>query len=183
MSDEGYTLAEMLTALTILGLALGGLGLVTSLISRQQWMASRLHTQLVQDRAADQALGQWLAGLDAAKLQGDGRTLSAPCGVRICRAHVGQEGRRSVLALHGATGSVRRIGLRHRDLRFSFVHAGGAAPAWPLANAKGEERPLRAVRLAAADTAPPVALARAWPFEPRDCHFDVVVGACRTPTP
>lgn len=182
MSDEGYTLAEMLAALTILGLAIGGLGLVTNVISRQQWTANQIHARLVEDRAADQGLGRWLAGLDASELSGAARSLSAPCGAGTCRARVEGEGRRTLLVLDNGAGTVRRLPLRQSNPRFSFIHLGGSAPAWPLSSGE-ESSTLKAVRLSDPDAIVPTALARAWTLESRDCQFDAVAGACRADTP
>ena len=94
MNEEGYTLAETLTALTILGLALGGMGLVVSLIGRQQLVASRAHSTVMAGRAAQQAL-EHLVG-DQGPITpggrqgftGQPRQLSFPCDDRTCWARL-----------------------------------------------------------------------------------------------
>lgn len=186
MNDDGYTLTEMLAALAILGLAMGGLGLVVSLMARQQLTANRAHMRLVDDRAADRALTHWLAGLDAETLNGDGRSLSASCGLATCSARLEIDGARAVLILKARSGPARRFRLRQRDVRFAYADRQGDLAAWPRTDGVdqgGSENVLRTVRLAASDVAVPSAVARVWVREPRDCQFDAIIGACRVATP
>lgn len=183
MTDDGYTLAEMLAALAILGMAMGGLGLVTSLIARQQLAASRVSARLMEDRAAERALTLWLAEQDAATLTGDDRTLSAACGPATCTARLQPDGRRTVLILLARSGPARRLRLRQPDVRFGYRDSRGETAAWPRADGKGEvvDALPRAIVLAAKNIV--LAVARTWPREPRDCQFDVIASACRTATP
>jgi prepilin-type N-terminal cleavage/methylation domain-containing protein len=185
MSDDGYTLAEMLAALAILGMAMGGLGLVASLIARQQLNSTRISTRLVDDRAADRALAVWLVEQDAETLSGDNRGLSATCGTATCTVRLQAERRRTVLVLQGRSGS-RRVRLRQPDVRFSYLDRRGAVAAWPRSVAMGEgvhDAAPRAILLSAASPAIPVAVARVWSYEARDCQFDAIAGACRIKTP
>jgi prepilin-type N-terminal cleavage/methylation domain-containing protein len=187
MTDDGYTLAEMLAALAILGMAMGGLGLVANLIARQQLAASRIHTRLVDDRAADRALGLWLTEQDAATLAGDDRRLSATCGDAVCSARLETDKSRTVLVLQGRSGPARRLRLRQRDVRFGYTDGLGETAAWPRPGeaAANDPRPAapRAVLLGVRGRAAPLAVARVWTREPRDCQFDAIVGACRITTP
>lgn len=185
MTDDGYTLAEMLAALAILGMAMGGLGLVASLIARQQLTSTRISTRLVDDRAADRALTAWLAEQDAETLSGDDRGLSATCGTTTCTVRLEADRRRTVLVLQGRSGS-RRVRLRQPDVRFSYLDRRGAVAAWPPAATTGEDirdAAPRAILLSAAKPARPLAVARVWAFEPRDCQFDAIAGTCRIKTP
>ncbi|EJL35638.1 prepilin-type N-terminal cleavage/methylation domain-containing protein [Caulobacter sp. AP07] len=191
MSDDGYTLAEMLAALTILGLAMGGLGLVVSLITRQQLTASRIQTRLVDDRAADQALTRLLAQAEAGEVQGDGRSLSFACGETTCGASLQADRRRTFLILQGRAGPARRLRLREQGVRFSYVGDGGAIDAWPRTDSpiaggsSANVRPetLRVILLTAPGSAAPLAVGRVWTREARDCQFDAIIGACRAVTP
>ena len=186
MSDDGYTLAEMLAALAMLGMAMGGLGLVASLIARQQLASNRIHVRLIDDRAADRALTLWLDQQDARTLSGDAHVLSATCGESACEARLKVDKQRTVLVLSGRSGPTRRLRLRQRDVRFGYVDSKGEVAAWPRADVsevKAEEAILRAVRLTASGATAPLAVARIWPREPRDCQFDAIIGACRTRTP
>ncbi|SFJ79939.1 type II secretion system protein [Caulobacter sp. UNC279MFTsu5.1] len=186
MNDDGYTLAEMLAALAILGMAIGGLGLVVSLIARQQLTANRTHMQLLNGRAADRALTLWLADVDAETLTGDSRSLSAACGLASCSALLEADKARTALILKGRLGPARRFRLRQRDVRFGYVADQGVVAGWPQPAVSGEEglkETLHAVRLAAPGAAVPLAVARAWTREPRDCQFDAIIGACRVAAP
>lgn len=184
--DAGYTLAEMLAALAILGMAMGGLGLVASLIARQQLASNRVPTRLVDERAADRGLALWLAEQDAATLSGDERGLSATCGAAICSARLEADRRRTVLILQARSGSTRRFRLRQPDVRFSYLDARGAVAAWPRPDAgedDARDAAPRAILLSVPKAAAPLAVARVWAREPRDCQFDAIIGACRTKTP
>lgn len=189
MSDDGYTLAEMLAALAILGMAMGGLGVVASLVARQQLAANRIHLRLVDDRAADRALTLWLDQQDAGTLNGDARGLSATCGPATCEARLAADRKRTVLILRGRSGSARRLRLRHSDVRFSYVGDQGVVSAWPRTDVSvGEVGEVgggapRAVLLTAVGATAPLAVARAWGREARDCQFDAIIRACRATTP
>lgn len=195
MNDDGYTLAEALAALAILGLAMGGLGLVVSLIARQQLTAMRLHDRLTDARAADHALGllvegELAAGADLRDLRGDAADLSFSCGTATCAAQLAPDGRRTLLLLRDRSGARRRLRLRAQNLRFSYVGALGLSGGWPappwdaIASANGVlAQPPRAIVLRSASAAVPLAVARIWSRESRDCQYDAIVGACRTVTP
>jgi prepilin-type N-terminal cleavage/methylation domain-containing protein len=191
MSDDGYTLAEMLAALTILGLAMGGLGLVVNLIARQQLTANRVQARLVDERATDRALTRLLVQAEAKGIRGDGQSLSFICGEATCGASLQVDGRRTLLILQDRSGPGRRLRLRRQDLRFSYVDGLGAVGAWPRAaglmasppGTNAKDRTLRAVLLTAPGAGAPVAVGRVWSREPRDCQFDAIIGACRVVAP
>jgi prepilin-type N-terminal cleavage/methylation domain-containing protein len=188
MSDDGYTLAEMLAALTILGLAMGGLGLVVTLIARQQLTANRIQTRLVDGRTVDRALTQWLAQADANDVQGDAQGLSFACGEAACAANLRADGRRTLLILQGRSGPARRLRLREQGVRFSYVGDRGDTDAWPATDTTvvgeiSQARALRAVLLSAPAAAAPLSVARVGTREARDCQFDAIIGACRVTAP
>lgn len=184
MSDDGYTLAEALAALAILGLAIGGLGVVVSLIARQQLAAVRLHDRLADARAADRALDRLTAGADPGDLTGDADDLSFACGQIRCAATLRPAGRRTLLILRDRTGGERRLRLRDQGLGFRYVGPRSAVEAWPEAAGRDEAaaEPPRAIVLRAQEGRA-LAVTRLWRREPRDCQFDAVVGACRTAAP
>jgi prepilin-type N-terminal cleavage/methylation domain-containing protein len=194
MNDDGYTLAEMLAALAILGMAIGGLGLVVSLIARQQLTALHLHNRLTEARAADSALETLMtreqsAGADLRDLRGDADSLSFTCGAATCAARLVPDGRRTVLLLRDRSGAARRLRLRARNLRFSYVGASGSVEGWPAARPSGgvslenivQGQAPQAIILRSAAGAP-LAVIRTAPREPRDCQYDAIAGACRATT-
>ena len=185
MNDDGYTIAEMLAALAILGMAMGGLGLVVSLITRQQLTALRLHDRLADARVADRALetlvaSQQAVGGDLGDLRGDGGGLSFACGTATCAAQLSPDGRRTLLLLRDRSGAERRLRLRARALQFRYVGASDVGERWPEAatrdNAAHEQAP-RAIILTS--DAGVMAVTPVGPREPRDCQYDAIAGACR----
>ncbi|MGR4866928.1 prepilin-type N-terminal cleavage/methylation domain-containing protein [Caulobacter sp. LARHSG274] len=186
MSDDGYTLAEMLAALTILGLAMGGLGLVVGLISRQQLTSNRIQARLAADRTVDQTLTRWLAQDGAETLHGDARGLSFACAAATCAASLQVEGRRMLLVLRNGSGRARRLRLSDPAVRFSYRDARSLVDAWPPAETSpshpGDQTP-RAVLLAKPGAVAPLAVVPISPREPRDCQFDAIIGGCRIVTP
>lgn len=181
MTDDGYTLAEMLAALAILGMAVGGLGLVTNLIVRQQMAANGVSVHLSEGRAADRALGLWLAEQDLATLNGNDQQVSAACGSTICFARLEADKARTVLIMQGRSRAERRLRLRQPRLRFGYSDSLGQVAVWPRPTSdEGEAKSLtpQAIVLATENKAP-LAVARVWSREPRDCQFDAIVGACR----
>ncbi len=189
MNDDGYTLAEMLAALAILGLAIGGLGLVVSLIARQQLTAMHLQNRLTDARAADRALttlvaDELAAGADLRDLRGDAGGLWFACGTATCAARLTPDGRRTMLLLRDRSGAGRRLRLRAPNLRFSYVGASGSVEGWPAPPRPGDiaqEQAPRAIILRS--VAAPLAVTPIWRREPRDCQYDAIAGACRAVAP
>lgn len=185
MNDDGYTLAEALAALAILGLVIGGLGLIAGLIARQQLAAARLHDQLTDARAADRALGALIADADLADLVGDAASLSFSCGGTVtCGARLRPDGGRTWLTLSDRSGPARRLRLRERDVRFGYLASDGSADVWPATSAPAGAPPEgpRVIVLRAGGKGAPLAWVRTWRREPRDCQFDAISGACRAAT-
>jgi hypothetical protein len=188
VNDDGYTLAEALAALAILGLALGGLGLVVSLIARQQLTALHLHDRLTDARAADRALatlvtGELAAGADLRDLRGDAGGLWFACGTVTCAARLTPDGRRTLLLLRDRSGAGRRLRLRAQNLRFSYVGALGAVDGWPAPARPGDGAQAPSTIILRSTAAAPLAVTRVWRREPRDCQYDAIAGACRTVAP
>lgn len=188
MNDDGYTLAEALAALAILGLAMGGLGLVVSLIARQQLTALHLHDRLTDARAADRALailvaGELAAGADLRDLRGEADGLSFSCGTATCAARLRPDGRRTLLLLRDRSGAARRLRLRAQNLRFSYVGPSGSIDGWPAPPRPGDVAQAPGAIILRSAVAAPLAVTPIWRREARDCQYDAIAGACRTVTP
>jgi len=184
MNDEGYTLVEALAALTILGMALGGLGLVASLIGKQQLAANRANKAMMNAHAVDQGLERLLAGegpfiTDGTQhFAGSATKLEFQCGDNICGASLSATASDSVMQVRGRRQTTAQLAIRNGPARFAYVDALGETDAWPREGGGL----LRAVIVRGKRSAPE-ALARLRVQEPRDCQFDGVIGACRTVTP
>ncbi len=188
MRDAGYTLAEMLAALMIVGLAIGGLSAGLGVLGRLQSMNARAVGALQATHIAQVGLRDLLSSagpfraLDVNGLQGDAAGLQFPCGAARCRARLlPPAGGGARLELTAANGRVRTMDLRDPGpLAFSYVGGLGPSPTWPPAG--GERQALRAVSLLRrpnGSAAEPVLEARIWREQPAACDFDVVMQDCR----
>ena len=152
MSDEaGYTLAEALTALTIVALAMVGLTQAVRLATLQASTAARLH-----GRAADLAAVQHLFGVfpqsagpfDAANqaLIGDQRHVAFACGARAtCTMDLTATGQNFKLSAAGS-GLARTVILdSHFQPALQYVAKDGTVSAhWPQ---EGQAAGLAAIML------------------------------------
>jgi hypothetical protein len=141
MSDDaGYTLAEALTALMIVALAMTGLTQAVRLTTAQATTAARLH-----GRAADLAATQRLVNafpqsegpFDGVNqgLVGDARHIAFACGRGTCTMDLASVGTGSTLSAAGK-GLARTVPLdRHARPAFRYVAADGAISGrWPDAD-------------------------------------------------
>lgn len=185
MADDGYTLAEALAAVTVVGLAIGGMSLAVTTIAGQQRRIETAHRGLDAQGAADLTLQRLLDGqgpfgrASDPGFSGSASALTFACGAATCRARI-EEGRRgSVLVVAKAGGAVERRPLAMASARFAYVDESGASLArWPAGGGR-----LRAVMIRRGATGRPVAHARLDVDEGRDCQFDAVIGECRETAP
>lgn len=184
MKDEGYTLAEALAAMLILGLAMGGL-------VEGARVLGRLQTPVVAARRDDQALRRAeaaVAGLMRRRAGGD-RTLTGDvqglrftCGAEPCGLSVDQAGPNAFLTIK--RGEVAQT--------FSLPHAGkislvymardGRFDRWPQL---GPARDLTGIMVVGttAQGELPLVVARSWIEHPKACEFDMIAKGCRTSVP
>jgi len=185
MSEEGYTLVEMLVALMIIGFATAALLTGVGVIGRQQAAAvgllsdvqalrdARTHLELLLSRAAA------IRVRDAGHFTGESAGFHFPCGASAdCSAQLrdGREGLTLVLD-DGAPRSLalRRTGPAH------FLYQGrlSESAAWPPADLPPDN--LRAISIVTTASGPanPVVVARIWPEQPAQCAFDVISQDCQ----
>ena len=185
MADDGYTLAEALAAVTVVGLALGGMSLAVTTIAGQQRRIETAHRGLAAQGAADLALQRLLDGQGPFGLasdpsfSGSASALTFACGAATCRASI-EDGRRgSVLIVSRAGDAVERRPLAMASARFASVdEAGETLARWPAGGGR-----LRAVMIRRGGAGRAVAHARLDVDEGRDCQFDAVIGECRETAP
>ncbi|MDR3509243.1 MAG: type II secretion system protein [Caulobacteraceae bacterium] len=189
MNQDGYTLAETLAALVMIGLAMGGLTAGVRVIGLNQAATGRNLVQGQDLRVADQALsrlfqdqGPFLSS-DSAGLRGATTELSFPCGASVCGAKILADGAGSVLRFNGRASGQGLHLPRAQSARFAYVGTAGLSDRWPPRGA-GQDT-LRGVMVLADNGRgeSPVADARLWRDQPVACAFDPISQVCRAPTP
>ncbi len=190
MRDDGYTLAEMLAALVIIGLAVGGLAESACAFRMIQSGAART---IGQDRALAEARRGLVRVLarqgpfrkdDSNGLKGGetgfafGCRGGGQCGAQLIAEHGGldlvlesEKGRRDVVDLPGV-----------RQARFAYYAADGRVDAWPATDGAAT-----LISVALEKTSPggpsPLMAARVWTEQRTDCAFDAISADCRAAAP
>jgi prepilin-type N-terminal cleavage/methylation domain-containing protein len=186
MNQDGFTLAETLAALVIIGLAVGGLVGGMNLLGRVQTKAVANAAQTDNGTQLESAFTLFLerAGPfrsdDAHGLQGDSGRFSYACGHRACTAKLDRKNGQMILALSGRNGSVRSIDLGAGAYVFDYQDELGQEADWPPPD-QGEPRTLRAIGIVKPRLGEvlPVAEARIFAEQPATCAFDSISRTCR----
>lgn len=186
--QDGYTAAEALAALAILGLAIGGLTTSMSLITAGQTKARARLEQSMLERAADQRLENLLAR-DAPfrsdqtnHLVGDGQRLEADCGgSQRCMGQIAD----GVLRIRRGDGSETSLRLPDGEApHFVYVGSYSISSIWPpaaLPPPAPSWQTLGAVMIQSksGDEEKPLVVAKIWRQQRADCEYDVVIQDCR----
>jgi prepilin-type N-terminal cleavage/methylation domain-containing protein len=179
VNQDGYTLTEMLAALLMIGLAVGGLAQAMRLLGSAQGAAShRLH-QTQSLRAAESGLAAMLSvgGPYRSSNQdfaGDSGSMSFACGgIKPCAASlVEAKGGVELYLKQEDTGRVFALPADHAR----FMYEGEtAADHWPP---EGPRQVLRAIHVVSAGNEP-VFTSRIWAEQPVECAFDSISRDCR----
>jgi prepilin-type N-terminal cleavage/methylation domain-containing protein len=188
-TQDGFTLAETLAALLILGLAIGGLGQALMTIGRMQTAAGRAVGEARVLRAGSQALVQTVDGPGLFRpgpgaLTGDAQRFSLDCGKPApCGASLYPTPQGTRISFDAGDGQTRSLVLPRVQAAFAYEESGASGDRWPPADATpgGPRRSLRAVVLVAVTSTGQRALARApvWTDQAADCAFDPIAQACR----
>ncbi len=183
MSDDGYTLAEALAAIVMIGLAIGGLAQAAHVIGRLQERSAAGVQAQARNLALQQGLDRHLQTVepvwsDRGGAQVSSRSAVLPCGHgAMCRLDLERAADGERLTLRDARGRKRSLALGPtRRARFEYVDDDGVHEAWPPAVIP--RRTLRAI--AVVDGERPLAVGRIWPVQPGPCVFDSVSGECRS---
>ena len=184
MNEDGYTLAEVLAAMLILGLAMGGLVEGSRIIGRMQ-------TPIVTTRRDDQVLRRAeasVAGLLKLRpggdqtLAGDAQGLQFTCGVRTCGLALASGSDKPALSVR--RGEVAQtFPLPHAGkLSLVYLARDGRFDRWPQPDSK---RVLDGVMIVetSAQGELPLVVARSWIEHPKTCEFDMIARGCRTSAP
>ena len=184
MDDKGYTLAEALTALVMVGLAMAGAGEAVHFLSGS---FSRLQGQsaAASERAfAQHALMSLPSDLgpfrnDTGSFSGSPGMISFPCDVRD-QCSIALNPTQGATTMFVTQGKHQRSLAMHNlpKLHFTFLSAddGSAWPFWP--NGRSQDR-LGGVVLSSGATS--VAYLRLSKVQPDVCAFDLASGDCRKP--
>jgi hypothetical protein len=183
--EDGYTLAECLVALFVVGLTVGGLTAGVRTIGRLEAARSRTGASDHAARPIQTALDSLLDGQGPflspapARLVGDASGFSFDCGVGLrCGAWLAGGSR---LALHVARGHDEQVAPLPGLASAQFVYAGarGSSPVWPAGVPQNQT--LHSIGLIgrSADGDVALASARVWIEEPVSCDFDLILRACR----
>jgi prepilin-type N-terminal cleavage/methylation domain-containing protein len=190
MNEAGYTLTEMLVAMAMIGLTMGGLASGLAVLGRLQADDARAVADLNAARTAHGGVMNVLDGegpfrsRDTAAFKGDAGGFQFSCGdAATCTVRLAQDGSgHPRLDVTDAKAVQRRFRLPGEGpLAFTYIGALGPNESWPPS---GQARQiLRAVNLRRAGPAshsePDLFEARVWREQPADCAFDVLIQDCR----
>ena len=181
MRDEaGYTLAETLAALLIIGLAMGGLFEGMRLLSRIQAGT----TQTVADARALRRAEAALAGLMALRhpddrtLRGDRTSFSFDCAEPPCAAELVSEGGRTALRIRRGKVSQAYPLPAVRQANLVYDTRSGRLDRWPPVEEPTFPRAVSVIGQTPRGDIPVVAVG-SWIEQSKTCAYDLVAQACR----
>ncbi len=186
MNQDGYTLAETLAALAMIGLAIGGLTAGVRVIGLNQAAATRHLADGHSLGGAEQVLSRLFAGQgpfqssDAGGLRADGRRLSFTCAdASPCSASLDSGGLGERLSVVKGRETEVAILPGVRSARFAYAGTQTLARVWPPASKDPED--LRSVLILDGSGANevPIVIARLWREQPVTCAFDPIRQNCR----
>jgi hypothetical protein len=190
MREDGYTLAEALAALFMVGLAIGGLLEGMSVIGRMQGRADVSVREGRSLRLAGRGLSVMLRGSGAFyssndAFKGADNQLSFDCaGGARCRAMLSPQGQDVRLTMFRDDTPTSSLVLREaQGARFAFAGDAGRGAVWPPANANtGARQTLRTIDIVRPLPAGDDVLVhtRVWTEQPMQCAYDMIAEACRS---
>ncbi|MFZ3004790.1 MAG: prepilin-type N-terminal cleavage/methylation domain-containing protein [Phenylobacterium sp.] len=185
MSDAGYTLTETLTALAIVGMAVGGLSTGIAMVGKAQAAVTSTVSGIQAVQSAEMGIQRLFDGHgpfrshEPQQLSGDGRGMAFACGQQaVCKIEIDDAEAQLKLQID-VSGRSRSLALRQAGPA-KFVYQGSLGPSstWPPVGV--ERQVLRSVALVRGDNDPtPLIEAQVWREQPLTCAFDVVLQDCR----
>lgn len=187
MSEAGYTLAETLTALAMVGLAMGGVAAGVQMIGRLQLSTSNVIAANQGARAAQARLedlfrrGGPYRSHEAERFAGGRQLAQFDCaGAARCEARLESDGEGMRLRVIDAEARTHETSLAGAgDARFVYQGALSTSEVWPPL--EPGRQALRAVLVVARSDAGETALVttRLWPEQPHRCDYDPILRDCR----
>ncbi len=181
--EAGYTLAEALAALLIVGLAMAGLAEGARQLGLLQAPVSAELAETRKLRRADAALATLLAARPASDVtfSGNARAFSFDC-AGGCRAELTST-RTGMSLLVVDRGRSARFDLPAREtVKWLYGTRNGRYDQWPPAGEPQVLRGVEAVRLTAEGEASLLAV-NSWIEQPKLCEFDLITKTCRSSAP
>lgn len=186
-ADDGYTLAEALAALLILGMAMTGLFAGTRVLVQAQGRTSKV---ISDDRAIASARDAFEAAATdawaikavlAERFDGEAREFRYPCTANKaeCGVRLSDNGADGVLSVTGPDGRKAEWRLPHGQGAYLVYNStSGGFRGWQVGNNHGLLRSIHVVR-PAGDGDTPMISARLWIEQSQTCEFDTITRACR----
>ena len=190
MTNDGYTLAETLAALMILGLSIGAVMTGVRTIGRFERATADDHAQSGAMARLDRNLAELLdhrgpyLSNGTGGLVGDQLGFRLPCAPNSCSAQVETQPRHTFLKIQD--GSLTLTVRAPDALRFEYETAHRKFDHWPDGSASTDTsraEPLKGVRLVAGVDGRPVAWAPVRKDQQSDCAFDAISRSCREDQP
>jgi len=183
MSEDGYTLAEMLAALLMIGLAMAGLTQAMRVLGLFQGSTTRLEGQQRAIRIAELDLANLMDGQGPFRsteptFRGDPTAFQFDCGrPKPCGARLEVETSAVRIVTSNDRGDEQAALLPDgADGHFIYVGDKAALNRWPPA---GERQTLKAINLVQGSGQAPLLTARLWVEQGADCAFDAIAQDCR----
>ena len=185
MNDDGYTLTEMLAALLMIGLAVGGLGQGLRVIGLLHGATGRTLGEERGLRAAKIGLERLLGQRGPFRstevgFRGEAFAFQVDCGApEPCGARLEAAKNGSRLFLRDRGGQERAVRLTGTGkVRFTYDGPTESLPSWPPT---GKRQTLKAVNLVrkSSEDETPLLTTRLWREQAADCAFDAISKDCR----
>lgn len=182
MTDDGYTLADTLAALAILGLSIAGATTGLSSLTKIHSATELRSVETASLKRASVLLNDLLTDAGPftnrnAALQGDSSGFAFDCGSARCgaRLEAAITGARLVVSSPGNVEHTVR--LKPQNVRFVYFGSSTSGRAWPQAS--DDRQRLRSVSLVDEQGDAPLVQTVLWIDQPVRCEFDVVAQDCR----
>lgn len=183
MNDEGYTLVDTLSALAILGLAMGSVLTGGALLTRTQMKTDAQVARAMSLKRASVALDGLLARAGPFRSRdnafiGTASSFEFACGQTTCAAKLEPAESATVLRITRSSGEQESITLQHtEDARFTYTGGRAATASWPP-QAVAPQR-LRQLAIVAGTSSEPLATTTLSIDQSFRCEFDAVSQDCR----
>ena len=187
MSEDGFTLVEMLVSIAMISMAIGGLSLGLQVLSRYQTAVSVTAKDVEGARAAQAAIERLLdsgapfAPREAGRFAGTAEGFDFACaGAQRCSVVLEAADNRLQLQIADGEGAQKRYPLGVGGAaRVTYQGSRGRLETWPPDDV--HRQTLRSITIVSGreEDERSFLSARIWREQPPQCVFDVVIQDCR----